>query len=98
MVVKPTRSVNRTETRRRSAVTGAAGAATSGAGAAAVAKEWPQLAQKRASERFAAPHAGQLEESGAPQLSQNRLPGRFSVPHAAQGTGSSSVGSARAYP
>ena len=44
----------------------------------------PQVAQKRASDRFGAPQLGQLAVRGVPQLSQNLLPERFSVPQAAQ--------------
>ncbi len=85
MVVKPTRSVKSTVTRRRSA--SAAGLVASVlAGAASAASAWPQLAQKRASVRFASPQAEQLRDSAAPQWSQNRPPGRFSVPHPSQRT------------
>jgi hypothetical protein len=54
------------------------------AAGASVARRPPQLAQKRASDRFASPQCGQVAASGEPQLSQNRLPARFSVPQLAQ--------------
>ena len=84
IVVKPTRSVKRTVTRRRSA--SAVGAGVRSGPGCRIGREsvWPQLAQKRASLRFGSPQFEQATARPAPQLSQNLLPARFSVPHAAQ--------------
>ena len=71
-VVKPTRSVNSTDTIRRSA-------AGSSCGAGASIGE-PQAPQNRSSGSFAVPHAGHRASSGVPQLPQNRRPARFSAP------------------
>src|SRR5207247_8179164 len=74
--VNPTRSANRTETRRRSAVGGAAGEGWS--------RVVPHSPQKRAPGRFVAPQVGQGEVSGWPQVSQNLRPAGLSAPQFVQ--------------
>src|SRR5438270_13991911 len=61
--VNPTRSANRTETRRRSAAGGEAGMGWS--------RVVPHSPQKRAPGRLVAPQVGQGEVKGWPHVSQN---------------------------
>src|SRR5947207_3181039 len=77
--LKPPRSMNRTDTSRRSAT----GAARS-SGATLVASGVPHSPQKRSVGSFAAPHAGHDTERATPQLAQNLRPGLFSVPQFVQ--------------
>src|ERR671930_1114507 len=81
IVVKPTRSANRTETSRRSA-TGAIGAGGSPAGATSTASRAsgePHSPQNLAPGEFATPQDGQATASGLPHSAQNFRPGSFSV-------------------
>ena len=81
-VVKPTRSANRTDASRRSALgsarrrrgRGCGGRAGRERAAAVAAKRWPGAA--------AAPQAGQAWDSGVPHAPQKRCPSGFSPPHA----------------
>src|SRR5512141_1030911 len=81
--VKPTRSANSTDTRRRSAVVTEGGALVAAAVSEAVAvvpSAVPHLPQKRASGRLGSPQWAHVAASGLPQLSQKRPPAGFSAP------------------
>ncbi len=88
--MNPTRSVNSTETSRRSdgadvsTATGAAGATARPGATTSAASGAPQSPQNRSSGSFAAPHAGHVTASAAPQFAQNLRPGRFSAPQEEQ--------------
>ena len=82
-VVKPTRSANSTETRRRSSGGGASRvrppvAVDRGIGDAGAPAGVPHSPQNRCPGGFEAPHDGQFAASAVPQLPQNRCPGGFS--------------------
>jgi len=85
-VVNPTRSANRTDTRRRSAIAGSRATARRDAGAdvGPPPRGVPHSPQNRSSTSFAAPQFGQASASAFPQAEQNFRPGRFSVPQLEQ--------------
>src|SRR4051812_19174868 len=81
-VVKPTRSANRIDTRRRSAV-GVPG--SPGAGVApALRRSVPHSPQNLTPGALDVPHVGQAVASGVPHSPQNFLPGSFVVPQTGQ--------------
>src|SRR5436189_3116692 len=87
--VNPTRSANRTETRRRSAVGAAAGGAsggpTTGAERAAASPSGdPHSPQNLTPGSFAAPQTGQPTASARPHSPQNFLPALFAAPQLEQ--------------
>src|SRR3954469_25929786 len=90
--VNPTRSANSTETIRRSAIGGRAGAAPAAApdGVVAAARPGsvgiasPQDPQNLAFGSFGSPHAEQLVESGVPHSRQNRRDAAFVAPQLEQ--------------
>src|SRR5215218_7215110 len=81
--VKPTKSTNNTDTRRRS-VSGSCGsaAAVDEDDAASKANGEPHSPQNLASAALVAPHAAQRRESRAPHSLQNFRPGSLPTPHA----------------
>src|SRR5215212_11174630 len=81
--VKPTRSTNNTDTRRRS-VSGSCGspAAVDEGDAASETNGEPHSPQNLASAALAAPHAAHPIESRAPHSLQNLRPGSLPTPHA----------------
>src|SRR3954447_15252921 len=97
MVVKPTRSANRTETRRRSATGTSVLAGFAVVVAAAAPSCVPQSPQKRWPGGLTAPQLGHAASSEVPQLPQNRLPVGFSVPQLGQVNAGLQGGKARAY-
>jgi hypothetical protein len=86
-VVKPTRSANRTDTRRRSVagpVPLGATAAGGASGRASALRGEPHSPQNLLSGVFGAEHDGQTSASGAPHSLQNFRPRSFSVPQLGQ--------------
>src|SRR3954453_4609759 len=94
MVVKPTRSAKRTETRRRSATGASVLAGFAVVVAAAATSCVPQSPQKRWPGGLTMPHVGPGASSDVPQLPQNRLPLGFSVPQLGQVNAGSRAGKA----
>src|SRR4051794_1610699 len=81
--VKPTRSTNNTDTRRRSVPDSCGSpAAVDEGGTASDANGEPHSPQNLASTALAAPHATHPRESRAPHSLQNLRPGSLPTPHA----------------
>ena len=87
--MKPTRSANRIETRRRSAV-GASGLPAAAA-APGLRRSVPHSPQNLTPGAFDVPHDGHADARAVPHSPQNFLPGSFVVPQTGQSNGLSCV-------